>query len=59
MKMKMMLLESMSIMGIFALSGYMIAMKYPEKVQQAKKSIQDACRMIYLKLDEDYKYSFF
>ncbi len=53
MKMKTMLLESMAIMGMFALGGYMILMKYPEKVEQAKKSIKEACRMIYFKLDED------
>ena len=53
MKMKMMLIESMSVMGIVALGGYMIAMKYPEKIQQAKNRIKEACRMIYFKLDED------
>ena len=53
MKMKKMLVETMSILGIMAIGGYMIAMKYPDKVQQAKDSIKEACRMLYLKLDED------
>ena len=53
MNLKMMFIETMSIMGIMAIGGYMLAMKYPDKVQQAKESLKDACRMIYLKLDED------
>ena len=53
MKMKMMLIETMSVLGIMALGGYMVAMKYPDKIQKAKDSIKDTCRMIYLKLDED------
>ncbi len=53
MKMKMILIELMFVMGIVDLGGYMITMKYPEKIQQAKIRIKEACRMIYFKLDED------
>lgn len=53
MKVKMMLIETMSVLGIMALGGYMIAMKYPDKVKKAKESVKDACRILYTKLDED------
>ena len=53
MKVRMMMIEAMTMMGIMALGGYFLASRYPDKITKAKDCLKDTCRMIYMKLDED------